>query len=206
MNHQQLQQAIHDLKSPIYAIQNMVEDLEPKTKKLIETGLERMEAILHGLSQPLSQSTLLEKVELRDLLQELIEEKQWEYKLFDGIYLQLKAPLATHSLAYKQGLKRALSNIINNAVEAIGEQGVIELNLYKGVTTNIITIKDNGRGIPSRLLSQVTKRGVSYGKTHGQGLGLSYAKEIIELCGGSLTLSSQQSFGSEVTIILPQEA
>jgi len=80
--------------------------------------------------------------------------------------------------------KRLLSNLITNAVEALDGAGSVVLKLRPLESEVELTIQDTGKGIPPQILSSLGRRGVSYGKAHGSGLGIYHAKNAIESWGG----------------------
>ena len=84
------------------------------------------------------------------------------------------------------------------------EFGRIEVTLTKNESTITIKITDNGKGIPSDLLKKVGTDYFSYGKQEGSGLGITYAKEILETWSGSLTIESDAGNGTQVTLHFPQ--
>ncbi|MBI4655215.1 MAG: sensor histidine kinase [Elusimicrobia bacterium] len=88
-----------------------------------------------------------------------------------------------------------------NSVEAGADKVEISVGLNE---KNVeLKIKDNGKGIPKELLSDLGKKGRSSGKEDGSGLGLYHAKTNIERWGGRLTIESEPNKGAEVTITLP---
>jgi len=84
----------------------------------------------------------------------------------------------------------------------------------QGETTDdhvIITVRDNGIGIPANKLQSITmpfeQASSSYCRDHeGTGLGLSITKELIELHGGSLKIESKVGEGTNVSVKLPLDA
>jgi FixJ family two-component response regulator len=98
-----------------------------------------------------------------------------------------------------------LSNLINNAIEALPNQhGLIELNLnIKDQKWCNISIKDNGQGIPAHLIEQIKQKHFSYGKIGGQGLGLSYVYEQVNKWSGSLQITSQVNHGTTIDFTVP---
>lgn len=66
-----------------------------------------------------------------------------------------------------------------------------------------MSIYDNGRGIPSSILSQLGQYGVTYNKQFGSGLGLYHAKRTMEQFGGKLTIKSEFEKGTDVILTFP---
>lgn len=97
--------------------------------------------------------------------------------------------------------KSILSNLLNNAYEAIKEQGKIEVNLSKKDNFLLVKIVDNGLGMDADKIPLVLN-GLSL-KHSGKGLGLSEAKKYMEKLGGKLQLFSQINKGTEVVLSFP---
>ena len=95
-------------------------------------------------------------------------------------------------------------NLINNAIDAIGSNGIIELKTRRIDSKIKISIKDNGQGISTEQQRKVfdpfftTK---TVGK--GTGLGLSVSFSIIEKMGGTITFESKKTKGTTFNITLP---
>ena len=111
--------------------------------------------------------------------------------------------------ADKFHLTHVLANLIDNAVKYSGQAVNIVIQIKKYTNNLEITIQDDGIGIPSRYQKQIFDRfyRIPKGNRHdvkGFGLGLSYAKEIIERHGGSIHVSSQENKGSIFTLLIPQ--
>jgi signal transduction histidine kinase len=102
-------------------------------------------------------------------------------------------------------IKQVLVNLIDNALRATPPGGEVTIklsacNLPKGVH---IRVQDTGVGIPKQLLSQVCAPGYTT-RADGYGLGLSVAREIVEVMhGGKLSLRSRHGSGTVVNIFLP---
>jgi two-component system cell cycle sensor histidine kinase/response regulator CckA len=107
-------------------------------------------------------------------------------------------------------LKQVLTNLVGNAVK-FTDQGTIELRVTSGPRGLTFTVTDTGIGIPAdkqsllfQPFSQVddsnTRR---YG---GTGLGLAISKELVELMGGTITMTSVEGQGSTFSFTLPLES
>ena len=109
-------------------------------------------------------------------------------------------------------LRRALQNLINNAVKYSGESRWLKLQARTDATNHAvqITIQDRGLGIPAADLPHIFEpfyRGseVRAAQIHGNGLGLSLVKNIIEAHGGHISVTSEAGRGSAFTVRLPLE-
>lgn len=104
----------------------------------------------------------------------------------------------------EERLLNALQNIYFNALESISNKGRISCTA-QAINKNTqvrITIKDTGAGIAAEDLDKIFQPFYSR-KAKGFGIGLTVAKETIEACGGSITVTSQIGKGTTFTIILP---
>jgi len=99
-------------------------------------------------------------------------------------------------------LKRALSNLIDNAIEAIENEG--EIIVKAKVIGNIcyLSVKDNGKGIAKADFNRVWVPGVSLGKTNGHGFGLSFVREAVASWGGRTVLDSALGKGTVISLQL----
>jgi signal transduction histidine kinase len=65
-----------------------------------------------------------------------------------------------------------------------------------------ITIADSGRGIQPEILPQLMRRGFTFGKAYGNGLGLYHAKTTLERWQGEIHIDSQWGVGTTARLIL----
>lgn len=106
----------------------------------------------------------------------------------------------------KAQIKRALANILANAVEAMGGHGRVEIgsNLVKTADSRYcrLRISDNGPGMPPEVLAKVF---LPYFTTRekGTGLGLAIVERIIADHGGSIRCESEEGAGASFYIDLP---
>jgi signal transduction histidine kinase len=96
-----------------------------------------------------------------------------------------------------------LSNLVNNSVEALERGGSVTVSLARRGGSVEITVRDNGKGIPAEVLQRLGRRGETYGKAGGSGLGLHHARAAAEAWNGSLNISSEPGKGTETVILLP---
>jgi PAS domain S-box-containing protein len=99
-------------------------------------------------------------------------------------------------------LKQAFLNIINNAVQSMAEGGKIEISTAQVGERIIVTVEDDGPGIPAEVMNKMFMPFFTTRKT-GSGLGLAVTKRIIENHGGVIEVNSRQGEGTTVRISLP---
>lgn len=104
-----------------------------------------------------------------------------------------------------QKLSQIFVNLINNAMDAIGNAGgQILINAEKDGNTIIIKVIDDGPGIPEEDMKDVfTPYVTSKERNEGTGLGLFIVKRIIEDHQGTISLSNTSGKGTEFVITLP---
>ena len=103
-------------------------------------------------------------------------------------------------------INQVFVNLISNALQAVDEDGIINLSSVEEDDFLVIKVEDNGKGIPRKNLSKIfepffTTKDVN----KGTGLGLSISYSIIQKHGGSLTAESKEGQGSIFTIKLPTQ-
>ncbi|TQR21727.1 sensor histidine kinase [Psychrobacillus vulpis] len=155
---------------------------------------------------------------LREMTIELLNDSPFGER---QIEFQANVDKAVHKVD-KKLLKRAILNFIYNALVHNDENVLVTIridNIYphcgqEQKSGNIstapvfhtqITIADNGRGIPSKDLEQVFERyyrGTNTANTHGTGLGMAIARDIILAHNGKLDLTSVENKGTSITILL----
>lgn len=114
-----------------------------------------------------------------------------------------------HFRGNKKHLSRAIANLIDNALKYAGtEKPVVEIRSFIDQKRLIITVADNGPGIPDAHKEAVFSPffRIPSGNVHdvkGYGLGLSYVRKVITAHKGSIGLADNQPHGSLFTIKLP---
>jgi signal transduction histidine kinase len=101
-------------------------------------------------------------------------------------------------------IKRAISNLILNAVQAMPEGGSLTIQASKVGRMVLVKIQDTGVGIPKDNFDKIFQP-LYTTKAQGQGLGLPVAKRIVEAHNGTIEFESQKNKGATFTITLPIE-
>lgn len=111
----------------------------------------------------------------------------------------------------KERLEQVFFNIISNALYYTPDGGKVTVGTRREGDTAVITVEDNGIGIPAEDLPRVFERFYRVDKARsrslgGTGLGLAIAREIVQKHRGSISVSSESPGGTTVTVRLPLQA
>ncbi len=195
----------HDLKTPLTRLRLQVETLEdPDAQTRIGKQLDEMESMVRGslaLFRGLDDDEALAPVDINALLVTL----QAEFKQMSG-HVTIEGTAQRGLVGKPQGLKRCLTNLIENAIKFGGSARVYVLDASTAV---VIRIEDAGPGIPAAELERVfepfyrveSSRNRDSG---GTGLGLSSARDIAQSHGGTLVLGNLPQRGLEAILTLPR--
>jgi signal transduction histidine kinase len=102
-------------------------------------------------------------------------------------------------------LERVFHNLLLNACAAVpAETGIVRVVAAGEQQQVLITIADNGCGIPDEAQGRIFEPFFSYGKENGTGLGLNVALKIVQDHGGELTLERTSPAGTVFKVVLPR--
>lgn len=103
-----------------------------------------------------------------------------------------------------QLLGRILRNILSNAVKFSTPNGAISLVGDVVGEDLVLTVEDNGPGIPADLIAMATEEYVRFNRSEaGLGLGLAIAKRLVDILGGTFELTSRLGEGTRARVIVP---
>lgn len=210
---------IHDIKNPLTNIRAYAELIERKLHKVEESrDLMRRGAcvIMNEVDRLVTMTTELldfaqgdvrldkEKVDFYNYLLELAENVQGRAEK-NNIRIKIEPSDEKIFLFIdKFKMQRVFFNLIDNAMEAIGNNGLIQITLENKDDTFILwKIKDSGCGIPDEIANRIFEPFVS-GKSNGTGLGMSIVKSLVEKHGGTISVKSKVGEGTEMNISLPK--
>lgn len=100
-------------------------------------------------------------------------------------------------------LKRIISNLVNNAIQAMPEGGKLFLHAFCEAKNNVIVVSDTGGGISEDVKPKLFTP-LFTTKSKGQGFGLAVVKRLTEALGGTVTYESELSKGAKFIICLPK--
>ncbi|HUL30454.1 MAG TPA: ATP-binding protein [Thermodesulfobacteriota bacterium] len=209
----------HEIRNPLNAIgmglQRLKREFLPQEERKREEYISFTEIILREirrvneiieqfltLSRPFQLN--LKKASLQDVLGHLVTLFQEEASS-QGIRLEAEIPSDLPMLTVDPPkLTQALINIMKNAMQAMGQGGILRVEARSFKDRVEVTISDSGSGIPPEQMEKVFNYYYTT-KEKGVGLGLPIAHRIIEAHGGQLNLESRVGTGTKVIVTLPIE-
>jgi len=207
-------QVAHDIRSPLAALNSMtvkeLASIPEAQRNTIRNTINRINDIANNLLTKYKtpnasvESDKVSPEHIVSLLDSIVSEKRAQYadKAIEFILDIETVAQAAFAKVNAIEFKRALSNLINNSVEALHNTGNIRVALRKRFGSLDIEVIDNGCGISEDLLPQIIN-GLSVGKEDGHGLGLSYTVACIKAWEGEYHIDSKVGVGTTFEISLP---
>lgn len=210
----------HDLKTPVTVISGYVDALAdgkvpPEQQARYLAAIRSRTAALTQLINAFHEYSKVEhprfvlqrrQVDLCEYLREYLAAKYDEIELA-GFTLQVDIPETPCPCSLDPfELGRALDNLIGNSLRYNRLGTVLSVSLALDGTQAVVTVADNGHGIPADRLDTIFEPfvvGSDARNQGGSGLGLSITRRIVELHGGSIGVESGPSTGTAFTIRLP---
>lgn len=222
-----IQDASHELKTPIATAQTNIEVLEMdqdatvedyrRTTEVVKRSLARLDFLSQGLlllSQGSQSQTKWAEMDLASLVDEVVAECR---PVAASAGLSLEAVGPRQSLPVKGdaiGIKQVITNLVDNAIKYNRPEGKIEVSARADasgkaeVARAVIEVRDTGVGISATDQQHVFDRFYRADKSRsraqgGSGLGLAIVKKIVEEHGGAVSVQSTIGAGSTFRVTLP---
>lgn len=199
----------HEIKNPLTPIRLTVERLEQKFyhkkddfNKIFDGSLEIIYEEIGNLERLVKQfshfakmpSTNFIKYDLNQQIIELVE----PYKEQAKIILTLDNNLPKF-YGDKFQIRQVIVNLLQNALQSIQENGKIEIITRCYNSKILLSIQDNGKGIPKENMNKIFKPYFS-DKEKGTGLGLAIVKRIVQQHNGTIEVESKIGKGTKFTV------
>ncbi|MER8827601.1 ATP-binding protein [Mesorhizobium sp. M0938] len=125
-----------------------------------------------------------------------------------SIAVETRIPDSLTLFADRRAIKQIIINLLSNAVKFTGQGGRIAVRARNTSSALVLTIEDNGCGIPKEALSKLGRPFEQvqnqFSKSHaGSGLGLAISRSLAELQGGALKIRSTEGVGTIVSVRIP---
>jgi signal transduction histidine kinase/FixJ family two-component response regulator len=210
------EQIAHDIRSPLISLDaalDMIQDIPDRPRRILRHVSNRV----HDLANTLLRDSLtgtegenshrqeLQSELLLPIVEALIIEKRIQYQAKTSIEIEseFEIPYGTFAKIERSEMSRVLSNLIDNAVDAIPDSGKVSISLRTEGEDVRLEISDSGRGIAPDVLPRLMNKGETFGKKGGRGLGLYLSRVAIEHWGGRIKIDSEIGCGTKVSIHFP---
>jgi signal transduction histidine kinase len=215
----------HEFRTPIAVIYSAGENLadgvtnDPsqtsKYGELIKGEGRKLSAMVEQILEFAGANSSRRKFNFHETsIAEIVEDAVNESKpLLEGQQIEMEIeiePSLPVANADAEALSRAIQNLIANSVKYRNGSNWLRISAYNGDNTIKISVEDRGIGISKRDLSKIFEpfyrsKDVVDAQIHGNGLGLSLVKQIVEAHGGHVNAASEVGKGSVFTIEIPSE-
>lgn len=202
----------HEINNPLtYVICNLellriqLGENHPSVEDALE-GAQRIARIvkeLRILSKPSDQLNQV-LVDLRGIV--ATARKTVQHQLTSDVQLQVNADSPYFVYGDPDRLTQLLVNLLSNAIAAVqghGKHGVIQVGVQNRGHDVVVTVADNGCGIPEEVQSRLFEPFYSL-KPEGLGLGLAISRMIVEDAHGKMSFTSEVNEGTTFEIHLPR--
>jgi two-component system, OmpR family, sensor histidine kinase BaeS len=210
----------HELRTPLAVIRGnveaMLDGLYPVDRAHLRTVLDETDVLARLLEDLRTLSTAeagalvlhREPVELRTLIDDALAAfgAQADER---GIELRGVVPDDLPAIEVDPvRIMEVLANLLQNALRHTPAGGSVEVGASRaapaeGASGIVLTVTDNGSGIPPELIPHVFDRFVRTPDSAGSGLGLAIAKSLVDAHGGSIRAENAPAGGTVVRIVLP---
>lgn len=216
---------VHELSNPLTVIKSAAialqerlsgdpRSIEARLSRNLVKGAETLEAALNELRDALLMSTKafglsLEPLNPVEVISEVLDQVT---PMLEGKrhFLSLDLPQSLPEVTGdRQRVRQILLNLLLNAIKFTTEGGIISLRAREKGKDLVIEVGDSGIGIAAEEQQRVFEpfyrggTGEGYTRRRGLGLGLTIAKELVELHGGRIWLESELGKGSTFSFSLP---
>lgn len=211
----------HELRTPLASIEGFSELMLHRTlstskqRKYLETMRSETQRLSQLLTEFLDYQRLShqkESYQLESFCIEhmLIELTEWLNVTTSTHHIQIESDGPCLITADPEKIRRVLLNLLNNAIKYSSAGSNIQVSLACCEAEIVITISDDGYGIPKKDLPHLFDpyyrvEHEDHLQVQGTGLGLPICKEIIEAHGGRITVHSEIEKGSDFFIRLPRD-
>ena len=214
-----LQTFTHEMKSPLSAIKGAAELLDEdmpreqhsKFIRNIRTETDRIQNLVDRLLQLSTLESRKELTNVQDMdLAEILAEAAESLALLlpaRNITLTLDTGKPVFTRGNRFLVKQSIINLLQNAVDFSPREGLVTAELKHQGETAVLTISDNGPGVPQYAQGKIFDRFYSLKRPDtgkkSSGLGLPFVREVTLLHKGTVTLKNRPQGGAKATLKLP---
>lgn len=211
----------HELRSPLTRLNIAIELIRRRSADDLGPAFDRIERDTARLDAMIGELLTLnrleaegiaraEPIELAALARHVVDDSAIEAER-QGSHLVLHAPEPCALTGNGELLRRAVENVVRNAIRFTAAGEPVEVELAREADRAVLRVRDHGPGVPAASLEKLWKpfyrvEGDRARNTGGTGLGLAITEQAVSLHGGKVRAENHPEGGLLVTIELPTEA
>ncbi|KRF61991.1 PAS domain-containing sensor histidine kinase [Bacillus sp. Soil768D1] len=200
----------HEIRNPLTSLKgfvqlmDMTKEVNPIHSDIMLKEIDRINIISSELLVlGKKQDVALCKIDLGDCLQQVYTLMKAETNLNNiEMGYQVKKAEPVYIMADSIELKQMVINIVKNSIEAVSDNGKIDISLDVIDDHAVISVSDNGIGMVPERLKRIGEPFYST-KERGTGIGLAICQKIIHRLDGEMHFESEKNKGTTVTIRIP---
>lgn len=219
---QLLSDASHELRSPLARLQAALGLARQRSGGQAAKELDRIETEVERLNELIGQLLELsrleagvdaahtDKVDIQDLLEELVEDAQFE-ATSRGCRVELQKAFPAIVQANAGLLHCAIENVVRNAIKYTKPDTAVEIRVLADTgnpDSIVVHVRDHGPGVPKEMLPHLFEPFVRVEESRnrlsgGHGLGLAIADRAVRLYGGDIMAENEPDEGLSIRIRMP---
>lgn len=217
-----LRDVSHELRSPLARLAIALELARRKSPAEAHEALGRIEREADRLNEMIAELLTLSRLEsgvdgkgagpvdLSDTTRELLADVAFEAEQ-RGVRIQSEIAPALVLDGHAELLRRAVENVVRNAVRFSPDDGEVRVELGERDGTFVLTVRDRGPGVPAESLPRLFEPFYRVGDDRarhngGSGIGLAITQGAVALHGGTVAAENAEGGGLRVTLRLPRPA
>ncbi len=214
---------VHDLKSPIVAIESLVNSIlsvhgsefDPKIKKLLERIPDRTKDLVRFIKKLLEFSHISKQIEMPRTILDIVPIVNSTLDMYSAMIKKKNLTMKVQSdknilpiLGSREHIDSMVGNLVSNAIRYTLDNGSVTISVGAENNEVILIVADTGIGIPEESLPKIftdfyRASNAMKTSTMGTGIGMSIIKSIVEEHNGTITVKSREGEGTTFTVRLP---
>jgi signal transduction histidine kinase len=205
---------VHEIRNPLVSVKTFLQllperEADPEFREsflqVASEELRRIERLLDAVLQhgrpapPVRADSTASATDAFESVAQLVGHRATER----GVSLEIEAERECPEIRIAaDALRQVVLNLSLNAIDATPSGGSVHLRAHAGRDRAVITVEDEGPGIPAHLASRIFEPFVSTKEDRPGGLGLAITRRIVEEAGGTIEVTERPQGGSAFTLRL----
>lgn len=201
---------MHDLRSPIKNIKFITDMMREDGENnemidMIDQSAEQASEIFEDFLDFIKEIPVHKKpVDIKSIITQATEHIKGDIRA-ENIAINVNIRESFIIQGDESKLRRVFTNLINNAADVLHDYKIRNavVDIFAGIEEKklVLTIRDNGPGVPEEILPTLFEPFVTKNKSNGTGLGLAIVKQYVNAHGGEISVMNNN--GAVFTLVLP---